>query len=185
MHREAWQVDQKPTTTNYLGYDTVNSLSANSTASFTDSISTANLSVGAHTLWVAADNWDDVGESNDTNNWLSVGFIVTAPPRPDLIVSSITPAVASVSQGTNFGFSYSIKEQGGASAGMHWTAWQVDQKPTTMGMGYLGYDAVNSLAANSTASSARATRPTTGGPSASRSQRARCRVSQPLPSLAA
>ena len=54
-----------------------------------------------------------------------------APPKPDLIVSALTPAVVSVVQGTNLSFSYAIKNSGSAAAGQSWSAWQVDQKPTT------------------------------------------------------
>ena len=74
LNYEAWQVDSKPTPGNYLGWDTDNSLAANATVSFNDSVSTANLSIGTHTLWVGADTWSNVAESDETNNWTPVSF---------------------------------------------------------------------------------------------------------------
>jgi hypothetical protein len=32
----------------------------------------ANLSIGQHTLWIAADNWGQVAESDETNNFASL-----------------------------------------------------------------------------------------------------------------
>jgi hypothetical protein len=40
--------------------------------------------VGTHTLWVAADNWNYVSESNESNNWSSVSFTVAAPPTVNI-----------------------------------------------------------------------------------------------------
>ena len=44
-----------------------------------DSLGTAGLSVGQHTLWVQADGWDYVAESDESNNWRSFTFDVVAP----------------------------------------------------------------------------------------------------------
>ena len=150
LNYSSWLVDSKPTVGSGSVWDTINSLAAGATASFTDSISTSGLSVGTHTLWVDADNWNNVAESTETNNWNSVTFTVTAPPHPDLIVSSITPAVSSVAQGTNLSFSYVIKNQGTAAAGLNYSSWLVDSKPT-VGSGSV-WDTINSLAAGATAS---------------------------------
>jgi len=79
-------LDQQ-TTTLPMGWNQIGALSATATNSF----STAGLSVGVHTLWVKADYWNDatgmansgnndVVESNENNNWLSLSFNVTAPP---------------------------------------------------------------------------------------------------------
>jgi subtilase family serine protease len=144
----SWAVDQKPTTSSGV-WDTIGSLGVNATASFTDSISTSSLSVGSHTLWVAADNWNNVNESDETNNWLSVGFTVTQPPLPDLIVNGITPTTTSVQQGSRLSFSYVIKNQGSTAAGLDYSSWAVDQKPTTSsGV----WDTIGSLGVNATAS---------------------------------
>ena len=150
LNYSSWLVDSKPTVGSGSVWDTINSLAVGATASFTDSISTSGLSVGTHTLWVDADNWNNVAESTETNNWNSVTFTVTAPPQPDLIVSSITPAVSSVAQGTNLSFSYVIKNQGTAAAGLNYSSWLVDSKPT-VGSGSV-WDTINSLAAGATAS---------------------------------
>ena len=150
LNYSSWLVDSKPTVGSGSVWDTINSLAAGATASFTDSISTSGLSVGTHTLWVDADNWNNVAESTETNNWNSVTFTVTAPPQPDLIVSSITPAVSSVAQGTNLSFSYVIKNQGTAAAGLNYSSWLVDSKPT-VGSGSV-WDTINSLAVGATAS---------------------------------
>jgi len=76
---EAWQVDKLPTAASFLGENSLGSLAAGSTATFTDTISTANLSLGKHTLYVTADNGGLVQESNETNNTLALTFTVTAP----------------------------------------------------------------------------------------------------------
>jgi hypothetical protein len=141
QYHPAWQVDAKPTPTSFLGSDTSNALKAGATASFTDSISTAGLSFGPHTLWVAADN------TNMTNNLASFTFTVTGP---DLIVSSLTPASTSVNQGTSLGFTFGITNQSTLPAGASVEAWQVDAKPTPTS--FLGSFILVSLAAGSTVS---------------------------------
>src|SRR5207253_2141482 len=72
------------------------------------------------------------------------------PGTPDLIVSSLTPSATSVGQGSSLSFTYAIKNQGTATAGLNYEAWQIDSKPTATS--YLGRDTVNSLAAGTTAS---------------------------------
>src|SRR5262249_33986896 len=92
----------RQTTTLPGGWNQIGGLNANASATETNSFSTAGLSVGPHTLWIKADYWNDatgmansgnndVGESNENNNWLSLSFNVTAPPLPDLVVANITP----------------------------------------------------------------------------------------------
>jgi hypothetical protein len=119
----------------------------NATASFTDSISTSSLSVGSHTLWVAADNWNNVNESDETNNWLSVGFTVTQPPLPDLIVNGITPTTTSVQQGGTLSFSYTIKNQGNAAADGSYAGIYLDgQSPANELSGPAGYNSISGMA---------------------------------------
>jgi hypothetical protein len=83
-------LDQQ-TTTLPGGWNQIGALNANASATATNSFSTAGLSVGVHTLWIKADYWNDatgmansgnndVVESNENNNWLSLSFNVTAPP---------------------------------------------------------------------------------------------------------
>jgi hypothetical protein len=142
----SWAVDQKPTTSSGV-WDTIGSLGVNATASFTDSISTSSLSVGSHTLWVAADNWNNVNESDETNNWLSVGFTVTQPPLPDLIVNGITPTTTSVQQGGTLSFSYTIKNQGNAAADGSYAGIYLDgQSPANELSGPAGYNSISGMA---------------------------------------
>jgi glucose/arabinose dehydrogenase/uncharacterized cupredoxin-like copper-binding protein len=147
-------LDQQMTTTrsNQIG-----TLNANATATASNSLSTAGLSVGQHTLWVKADYWNDatnmansgnndVVESNENNNWTSVTFNVTAPPMPDLVVASITPNATSVTQGASFGFSYVVQNIDAAAAGMSWAGVYLDQQMTTTRSNQIG-----ALNANATA----------------------------------
>ena len=58
----AYYVDQLPDTGHFLGYGITNPVSANgATQDFKEGgVSTTGLSIGQHTLWVRADNWDQV-----------------------------------------------------------------------------------------------------------------------------
>ena len=47
-------IDQQVSETNYQGFDTINSLAAGAAITFNNSISTAGLSVGQHTLYIEA-----------------------------------------------------------------------------------------------------------------------------------
>ena len=75
----AYFVDQKPDTAYFLGYGSTNPLATGAQQNFSGGFGTADLSVGQHTLWVDADNWGQVAESNETNNFRSITFNVTAP----------------------------------------------------------------------------------------------------------
>ena len=140
----AYYVDQKPDTAHFLGYGITNALAVGASQVLGGGFSTAGLSVGQHTLWVAADNWGQVGESNEANNFNSLTFTVTAPPQPDLIVSSLTVPI-SVMQGADYTFTYTIKNAGMATSALNAAAYYVDQKPDTGH--FLGYNITNSLAA--------------------------------------
>jgi hypothetical protein len=81
-------LDQK---TIAIGSNQFSPLGTGSTAFANNSFSTTGLSVGQHTLWVEADSFNDgtgqfnsgnndVAESNEVNNWVSITFTVTAPP---------------------------------------------------------------------------------------------------------
>ena len=140
----AYYVDQKPDTGHFFGYGITNALAAGASQSLGGGISTAGLSVGQHTLWVAADNWNQNAEGNETNNFTAVNFTVTAPPRPDLIVASIT-GNATVNLGANFTFSYVVQNTGAAASGANAAAYFVDQVPDTGH--FFGYGVTNALAA--------------------------------------
>ena len=92
----AYYVDQKPDTGHFLGYNVTNPLASLATQTVSGGFSTAGLSVGQHTLWIGADNWGQVAESDETDNLISVPFTVTAPPGG--MAGSIT-AGASANQG--------------------------------------------------------------------------------------
>jgi VCBS repeat-containing protein len=139
---ETWWLDASQAPPTFVGSDTLSSLASGATHSFSDSISTAGLSFGTHTLYVEADALKALNESNATNNVTSITFTVT---EPDLIVSSITPTSTSVPLGTSLNFSYVITNQGNLAAGPSVEAWQVDGKPTPTS--FLGSDTLMRLAA--------------------------------------
>ena len=58
----------------------VATLTAGSSASFSGSIASAGLSIGAHTLSVTADSGGAITETNENNNLTSATFTVAAPP---------------------------------------------------------------------------------------------------------
>ena len=142
----AFRVDQRPDIANWISYNSVDPLAAGATDTINASFNTAGLSVGTHTLWVAADNWSYVGEGNENNNWTSVTFNVTAPARADLVVSSIT--AGSVSQGANLDFSYVVQNSGLGAAGQTYAAFRVDQRPDIAN--WIAYNSVDPLAAGAT-----------------------------------
>src|SRR5262249_58003349 len=94
-------LDQQ-TTTLQGGWNQIGALNANASATETSSFSTAGLSVGSHTLWIKADYWNDatgmansgnndVVESNENNNWLSLSFNLTAPPTMSFSIKPPAP----------------------------------------------------------------------------------------------
>ena len=101
-------------------------LAANASTTFTGSISTSGLSVGSHTLTLAADSGGVISESNETNNQSSFTFTVTAAPSPDLVVSSLSTSTASVTLGNALTFTYQIADIGTASAGSSTTNYAID-----------------------------------------------------------
>jgi len=79
-HYAGIAVDQQPDETHYVAWNDIASLAAGGQTTLTNFISTANLSVGQHTLYIKEDYWQNmVSESNETNNVRSVTFNVTAP----------------------------------------------------------------------------------------------------------
>ncbi|MFN7657497.1 MAG: CARDB domain-containing protein, partial [Dolichospermum sp.] len=95
----------------YLGYDYVNSLAAGSSSTESASIYlSSSLSVGTYYLFTKADGWGYVSESDETNNVSYQAITVVAPPKPDLIINSIS--APSATAGTSLNFTYNIKNQG-------------------------------------------------------------------------
>src|SRR5918993_4165967 len=87
---------------------------------------TSNLSVGQHTLWIGSDNFGQTTESDETNNWQSITFTVTAPPRADLEVRNLALGAASVAQGQTLGFVYSVVNDGAAQSNMGYGGFYID-----------------------------------------------------------
>ena len=140
----AYYVDQMPDTGHFLGYGVTDPLSRSGiTQNFNYRFSTAAFSVGQHTLSVSADNWDQVAESDETNNFDSLTFMVTAPPLPDLVAGSRGPSVGV--KALNLNFAYTVMNNGMAAAVASAAAYYVDQKPDTAH--FLGYGITNPLAA--------------------------------------
>ena len=140
----AYMVDQMPDPTHYAGFHLINQLAVAGIQTLNDSFNTAGLSVGQHTLWVAADNWNQIGDSNPANNFQSITFTITAPIKPDLVVSSITAGV-SVVQGNNYNFSYMVTNIApGVPSAFSNAAYYIDQKPDPAH--FAGFNLVNQLA---------------------------------------
>jgi subtilase family serine protease len=146
-HYAGISVDQQPSESTFLTYNSVGALSAAGVQTLTNSISTTGLSVGTHTLYIKEDFYgNSVTESDETNNVRSVTFNVTGSTAstPDVVVSSIS-APASVAQGTNLAFSYVAKNQGGGTTGTHYAGISVDQQPSEST--FLTYNSVGALSA--------------------------------------
>ncbi len=135
--------------------------------------STLTLGFGTYYLGVVADFFHEVPESNENDNVVVTAVTITAP-RPDLIVSSLTPTTTnqlnaalptdplkatspideapatSAARGTPLNFTYVIKNQSSVATGLSYAGWQIDHQPSTTS--YINGDAINSLAANATAS---------------------------------
>jgi len=140
------------------------SIAAGNTASASNSfVLPQNLSGGPHTLWIEADAYNDatgqfntggdVAESNESNNWNSITFNVTAPApasQPNLVVSSITPTATSVTQGNTFSYSYVVANQGSAGTGSgFWSAAFLDGQAASNVING-AWNSFNALAANTT-----------------------------------
>jgi len=128
------------------GYDLIDSISAGGSYPESNSFSTANLSPGTHTLWIKADDTGLIAESNEGNNWTSVTFTVVEPPRPDLVVSSITPNATTVTQGSTFSYAYVIGNSGGGAASSSYSGIYLTSQ-FNMLPGWDGYDLIGSISA--------------------------------------
>ncbi|BAY26378.1 peptidase S8/S53 [Calothrix sp. NIES-2100] len=130
----------------YLDYDHVNSLSAGvasnrSTSVYLDS----SLKSGTYYLFAAADDWDDVVESNEKNNIAYKAITIGANTKPDLVINSIS-AISGTS-GSSLNFSYKIKNEGSATANNSKTGFYLSTDTALDSADiYLGSDTVNSLA---------------------------------------
>jgi CARDB len=171
LHAASWAgifLDGQATTlfggTSLSGWNYISGMAAGGSVTASNSFSTAGLSLGDHTLTVKADYWndatgmanngsDDVAESNEGNNSTTIDFTVNAPVAPvlpDLDVDSITPNAASVILGSNFSFSYVIKDIGaGAVTAASWAGIFLDGQATTLfgGTSTSGWNHIGPMAA--------------------------------------
>ena len=109
-----------------VGTAQISALAANGSLTFTGSLATSALSVGQHTVTITADSAGVISETDETNNSKSFVFSVTSAPSPDLVVSSLTTATASVTQGSGLTFNYTIADIGTAAAIASTTTYAVD-----------------------------------------------------------
>ena len=115
----------------FRGYNLTDPLGSGASRTLFNGFNTSNLSVGQHTLWVGANNFGQTTESDETNNWQSITFTVTAPPPPDLVVSNISPVAMSVVQGGFFTFNYTISNTGSSTSSPSIGAFDIDRLPNT------------------------------------------------------
>jgi hypothetical protein len=166
----AYYIDQKPDPNQFAGFNLINPLAAGAVSpTLNDTFNTAGLSVGQHTLWIAADNWNQAGDGNPLNNFLSINFTVAPPLRPDLRVSSLTVPINTM-QGLDFNFSYSVQNIGTAASAFSNAAYYFDQMPDPTH--YAGFDLINPL--TTSAPQNIQTRATTSTPQACRWANTRC-----------
>ena len=128
--------------------DSVRSLNPGSSDDEYDYIDTDDLELGSYFVLIKADHDNRVAESNENNNvWSGVNFLftVTAPPLPDLIVSSASLGDTTVEQGGRIRIDATVKNQGSGSAGRSRVAyyWGGSNLSTTR----IGDDSVSSLSA--------------------------------------
>jgi hypothetical protein len=65
----------------FRAYNFTDALGVGASRTLSNAFSTADLSVGQHTLWIGADNFGQTGEGDENNNWQSITFEVTAPQQ--------------------------------------------------------------------------------------------------------
>ena len=110
----------------FVGNNLTDPLGSGASRTLFNGFNTGNLSVGQHTLFVGADNFGQTAESNEGNNWQAIAFTVTAPPQADLVVSSLGLGAASVTQGQNLGFVYTILNNGAAQSNVGYGGFYID-----------------------------------------------------------
>jgi subtilase family serine protease len=110
----------------FRGSNVTDPLGVGASRTIFNGFNTADLSVGQHTLWIGADNFGQTAESNESNNWRAITFEVTAPPRADLVLSSLALGSASVSQGQALGFVYTILNDGAAQSNLGYANFYID-----------------------------------------------------------
>ena len=139
-------VDTNPSAADFLVWNNTNKLAAGATQTLTNTISTASLSEGVHTLRIGADLGLQVAEANETNNVALVTFTVGPAVKADLVVDSITPVSATVSQGSDLTFTYVVKNNGVLNNSVNtWSGIKIDGAPTKTS--YTAWDTILPVAA--------------------------------------
>ncbi|MBV5297287.1 MAG: hypothetical protein JZU64_03895 [Rhodoferax sp.] len=105
-HYAVINVDQQASESNFIAYNGVAALSAGATQTLTNSISTAGLSVGQHTLYIKEDGYYNyVTESDETNNVRSVTFNVTSAAATTQVLWGVRDvAIPGLGAGANHHF---------------------------------------------------------------------------------
>ena len=128
--------------------DSVSSLNPGSSDSEYDHIDTDDLDLGTYLVLIKADYDNRVAESDEDNNvyaGVNFRFTVTAPPLPDLIVSSASLGDTTVEQGDRIRISATVKNQGSGSAGRSRVAYYWGSNISNLAK--IGDDSVSSLSA--------------------------------------
>ena len=110
----------------FRGWNFIDPLGAGASRTVFNGFDTSNLSVGQHTLWIGSDNLGHTTESDETNNWQSITFTVTAPPRADLEVRNLGLGSTSVAQGQNLGFVCTVLNDGAAQSNAGYVSFYID-----------------------------------------------------------
>src|SRR5581483_3693578 len=87
---------------------------------------------GNHTVRVETDHYNRVRESDETNNNLTAGFVVTQPRpgmMPDLLASLVAPNKSPLRAGDSVTFSANLRNVGNASAGAFTVRFEIDGAP--------------------------------------------------------
>ena len=129
--------------------DSVNSLNPGRSDSEYDYIDTDDLELGSYFVLIKADYDNRVAESDENNNVFSgvdFRFTVTAPPLPDLIVSSASLGDTTVEQGDRIRINATVKNQGSGSAGRSRVAYYLGRYGDST-LIRVGDDSVSSLSA--------------------------------------
>ncbi|UCC92730.1 MAG: hypothetical protein JSW25_08710, partial [Thermoplasmata archaeon] len=74
-----------------------------------------DLALGEHTLIVTVDPDDDIKETDETDNNMSLDFNMTAPTAPDLVIEEVTPLNTTVTQGEETRARVVVANVGGAT----------------------------------------------------------------------
>ncbi len=131
-------------TDTFLGLDAVGAVNQKSFLRETITLKLNNtLAPGNYYIIARGDNYNQVIESEENNNIASLPITVT---KPDLIITNITGLGEESATGERLNFTYTIKNQGTATAAASRTRFYLSRDTTIDNSDFtLGFDAVNSL----------------------------------------